>query len=77
MLQDVQNKMRDAYKKTGDEFLTSQIALHGKVGKNSKEIKLKNDIPHKYHGFGIQSWVTLLKKPTYAGLVCFEAWQLV
>ncbi|ROI15944.1 Sorting nexin-8 [Anabarilius grahami] len=28
---DVQNKMRDAYKKTGDEFLTSQIALHGKV----------------------------------------------
>jgi len=33
MLQDVLNKMRDAYKKTGDEFLTSQIALHGKVGK--------------------------------------------
>ncbi|KAG1927717.1 sorting nexin-8 [Pimephales promelas] len=28
---DVLNKMRDAYKKTGDEFLTSQIALHGKV----------------------------------------------
>ncbi|KAK7162094.1 hypothetical protein R3I94_004671 [Phoxinus phoxinus] len=28
---DVLNKMRDAYKKTGDEFLTSQIALHSKV----------------------------------------------
>ncbi|XP_067298908.1 sorting nexin-8 [Pseudorasbora parva] len=28
---DVQNKMREAYKRTGDEFLTSQIALHGKL----------------------------------------------
>uniref|UniRef100_A0A671KUX4 Sorting nexin-8-like n=1 Tax=Sinocyclocheilus anshuiensis TaxID=1608454 RepID=A0A671KUX4_9TELE len=28
---EVQNMLRDAYKKTGDEFLTSQIALHGKV----------------------------------------------
>ncbi|XP_056305491.1 sorting nexin-8 [Danio aesculapii] len=28
---DVQNKLRDSYKKTGDEFLISQIALHGKV----------------------------------------------
>lgn len=34
MLQDVQNKLRDSYKKTGDEFLISQIALHGKVGKS-------------------------------------------
>ncbi|XP_052401373.1 sorting nexin-8-like isoform X8 [Carassius gibelio] len=28
---EVQNMLRDAYKKTGDEFLTSQMALHGKV----------------------------------------------
>lgn len=32
VLQEVQNMLRDAYKKTGDEFLTSQMALHGKVG---------------------------------------------
>ncbi len=34
VLQEVQNMLRDAYKKTGDEFLTSQMALHGKVGKS-------------------------------------------
>ncbi|XP_051561106.1 sorting nexin-8 isoform X2 [Myxocyprinus asiaticus] len=28
---DVQNKLRESFKKTGDEFLTSQMALHGKV----------------------------------------------
>uniref|UniRef100_A0A8C1WIC8 Sorting nexin 8b n=1 Tax=Cyprinus carpio TaxID=7962 RepID=A0A8C1WIC8_CYPCA len=28
---DVQNMLRDVYKKTDDEFLTSQMALHGKV----------------------------------------------
>ncbi|TRY85741.1 hypothetical protein DNTS_031922 [Danionella cerebrum] len=28
---DVQNMLRDSYKKTGDEFLVSQISLHGKV----------------------------------------------
>lgn len=34
MLQDVQHKLREAFKKSGDEFLTSQMALHGKVGKS-------------------------------------------
>ncbi|KAI7811352.1 sorting nexin-8 isoform X2 [Triplophysa rosa] len=28
---DVQHKLREAFKKSGDEFLTSQMALHGKV----------------------------------------------
>ncbi|XP_051993907.1 sorting nexin-8 [Xyrauchen texanus] len=28
---DIQNKLRESLKKTGDEFLTSQMALHGKV----------------------------------------------
>lgn len=29
--QDVQTKLRDAYKKTGDEFMTNRIATQAKV----------------------------------------------
>lgn len=48
-LQDVQTKLRDTYKKTGDEFMTNRIATLAKVCHVGKKVLLWSFTNHKTH----------------------------